>query len=136
MPDTSDAELREILGLQRIAVVGCSATPGKDAHQIPKYLLEHGYDVIPVNPNADEIFGRPAYDSLGEVEETVDVVDVFRPSDEVAGIVEAAIARDDVKVVWTQLGIRDDDAAAEAERAGKRVVQDRCMKVEHERLVG
>ncbi len=136
MPVTSDAELREVLGLQRVAVVGCSRNPGKDAHEVPKYLLEHGYDVIPVNPNADEIFGRPAYDSLTEVDETVDVVDVFRPSDEVQGVVEEAIARDDVKVVWTQLGIRDDAAAAEAEAAGKRVVQDRCMRVEHGRLVG
>lgn len=136
MPVTSDAELREILGLDRIAVVGCSATPGKDAHDIPKYLLDHGFDVVPVNPFADEIFGRAAYDSLAEVPGEVDVVDVFRPSDEVAAIVDAALDRDDVKVIWTQLGIRDDDAAERAEAAGRRVVQDRCMKVEHRRLVG
>lgn len=136
MPVTSDAELREILGLQRIAVVGCSAIEGKDAHEIPKYLLEHGYDVIPVNPNREEVFGRRAYDSLDEVEETVDVVDVFRPSDEVQEIVDQAIDREDVKVIWTQLGITDGAAAAQAEHAGKRVVQDRCMKVEHQRLVG
>ena len=136
MPVTSDAELREILGLQRIAVVGCSTTEGKAAHEIPRYLLEHGYEVIPVNPFADEIFGRPAYDSLSEVEEEVEIVDVFRPSDEVQGIVDEAVERDDVKVVWTQLGIADDAAAAQAEHAGKRVVQDRCLKVEHQRLVG
>lgn len=135
MPVESDAEIREILGMERVAVVGCSSTPGKDAHEIPKYLLEQGYDVIPVNPNADEIFGREAYDSLSEVEETVDIVDVFRPSDEVAGIVDEAIARDDVTVVWTQLGIADDEAADRAEDAGLRVVQDRCIKVEHQRLV-
>jgi len=136
MPVTSDAELREILGLQRVAVVGCSATPGKDAHEIPKYLLEHGYDVVPVNPFADEVLGREAYDALADVPGEVDVVDVFRPSDEVGAIVDAALERDDVKVVWTQLGIRDDAAAAKAEAAGRRVVQDRCMKVEHQRLVG
>jgi predicted CoA-binding protein len=136
MPVTSDAELREILGLDRIAVVGCSATPGKDAHEIPKYLLDQGYDVVPVNPSADEIFGRAAYDSLADVPGEVDVVDVFRPGDEVAGIVDAALEREDVKVVWTQLGIRDDEAAERAETAGRRVVQDRCMKVEHRRLVG
>jgi predicted CoA-binding protein len=136
MPVETDAELREILELEHVAVVGCSATPGKDAHEIPDYLREHGYDVIPVNPFADEIFGREAYDSLSAVEETVDLVDVFRPSDEVAGIVDEAIERDDVKVVWTQLGIRDDDAAARAEADGLRVVQDRCMKVEHRRLFG
>jgi predicted CoA-binding protein len=132
----TDSDLREILELDRVAVVGCSATPGKDAHEIPKYLRDHGYDVIPVNPYADEIFGREAYDSLAEVEETVDLVDVFRPSDEVAGIVDEAIERDDVQAVWTQLGIRDDDAAERAEGAGLRVVQDKCIKVEHRRLLG
>lgn len=134
MPVESDAELGEILDYEHVAVVGCSATPGKDAHEIPKYLREHGYDVIPVNPNAEEIFGRGTYDSLSAVDEQVDLVDVFRPSEEVAGIVDEAIERDDVKAVWTQLGIRDDDAAARAEDAGLRVVQDRCMKVEHRRL--
>jgi predicted CoA-binding protein len=135
MPVESDAELREILGMTRVAVVGCSTTPGKDAHEIPKYLLDHGYDVIPVNPTADEILGREAYDSLSEVEEEVEIVNVFRPSDEVSDIVEEALDREDVAVVWTQLGIADDEAAERAEDAGKRVVQDKCAKVEHERLV-
>ncbi|MUV61192.1 CoA-binding protein [Halobacterium sp. CBA1126] len=134
MPVESDAELREILDYEHVAVVGCSSTPGKAAHDIPQYLLAHGYDVIPVNPYADEIFGREAYDSLADVDEQVDVVDVFRPSEEVAGIVDEAIERDDVQVVWTQLGIEDDDAAQRAEDAGLRVVQDKCMKVEHGRL--
>jgi len=136
MPVESDADLAEVLDLETVAVVGCSSTPGKDAHDIPKYLLEHGYDVIPVNPFAGEIFGRAAYDSLSDVEEEVDVVDVFRPSEEVAGIVEEAIERGDVLVVWTQLGIEDDEATARAEEAGLTVVQDRCMKVEHARLAG
>jgi predicted CoA-binding protein len=131
----SDDELREILGLDTVAVVGCSATPGKDAHEVPKYLRRNGYDVLPVNPYADEIFGRATFDSLDDVEETVDVVDVFRPSDEVAGIVDDVVGRDDAEVVWTQLGIRDDDAAARAETTGRRVVQDRCIKVEHRRLL-
>ncbi|WP_332898557.1 CoA-binding protein [Haladaptatus sp. CMSO5] len=135
MPVETDAELREILGLKTIAVVGCSATPGKDAHSIPKYLRNHGYTIIPVNPYADEIFGMEPYDSLADVEEDIDIVDVFRPSEEVAGIVDAAIARDDVKVIWTQLGIRDDDAAKKAEAAGKQFVQNRCLKVEHARLL-
>jgi len=135
MPVESDAELKEILGLETVAVVGCSSTPGKDAHEIPKYLLGHGYDVIPVNPYADEIFGRHAYDSLAAVEEEIDVVNVFRPSGEVSDIVDAALDRDDVLVIWTQLGIRDSSAATRAEEAGKMVVQDRCMRVEHGRLV-
>jgi len=134
MPIESDSELADVFDLETIAVVGCSSTPGKAAHDIPSYLHEHGYDVIPVNPYADEIFGREAYDSLADVEEAVDVVDVFRPSEEVPGIVDAAVERGDVQVVWMQLDIRHDDAAATAEDAGLRVVQDKCMKVEHQRL--
>ena len=135
MPVETDAELREILELERIAVVGCSTTPGKDAHQIPRYLDTHGYDVIPVNPFADEIFGTPAYDSLAAVDESVDIVEIFRPSGEVGDIVDAAIERSDVDVVWLQLGIHDDAAVKRAEEAGIRVVQDRCMKPEHRRLI-
>ena len=130
----SDDDLREVLASDVVAVVGCSTTPGKDAHEIPRYLHENGYEVIPVNPNADEIFGRPAYDSLANVEEDIEVVDVFRPSEEVGEIVDAALAREDAPVVWTQLGIRDDEALSRAEEGGLRVVADRCMKVEHSRL--
>jgi uncharacterized protein len=136
MPVKTDEEVREILDLETVAVVGCSSTPGKAAHEIPKYLQKHGYEVIPVNPNADEVLGRPAYDSLSEVDAEIDIVDVFRPSPEVAGIVDSVLARDDVDVVWLQLGIHDDDAVSRAEAAGRRVVQDRCMKPEHQRLVG
>jgi predicted CoA-binding protein len=135
MPVNSDDELREILDLETIAVVGCSTTPGKDAHDIPRYMLDNGYEVVPVNPYAEEVFDRRAYDSLADVEETVDIVDIFRPSDEVAGIVDEALDREDAGVIWAQLGIRDDDAAERAEAAGERVVQDRCLKVEHRRLV-
>lgn len=135
MPVETDAELREILGLQTIAVVGCSGTPGKDAHNIPRYMLNHGYTIIPVNPYADEIFGMEPYDSLADVTEEIDMVDVFRPSEEVAGIVDAAIERGDVKIIWTQLGIRDKAATKKAEDAGMRVVEDKCLKVEHARLV-
>jgi predicted CoA-binding protein len=136
MPVETTAELEKILGYETIAVVGCSSTPGKAAHDVPKYLLDHGYDVIPVNPFADEIFGREVYDSLADVEEAIDVVCIFRPSDEVSEIVDAALERDDVAVIWTQQGIRDDEAAARAEDAGRTVVQDKCMKVQHRQLVG
>ena len=136
MPVYSDEGLREVLSADTVAVVGCSTTAGKAAHDIPAYLRKHGYDVIPVNPFADEIFGREAYDSVSDVEENVDVVDVFRPSEEVAGIVDETVDRDDVDAVWLQRGIRDEDAARRAEDAGLRVVQDTCMKVEHGRLLG
>jgi len=135
MPVTDDDELRAVLELETIAVVGCSTSPGKAAHDIPKYMRDNGYEVVPVNPFADEIFGREAYDSLAAVEEAVDIVDVFRPSEEVPGIVDEAAAREDVAVVWLQLGITHDEAAERAEAAGKRFVQDRCLKVEHQRLL-
>ena len=133
--DDSDTTIDEILALDTVAVVGCSSTPGKAAHDVPAYLVEHGYDVIPVNPYADEVFGRGAADSLEEVDATVDVVCVFRPSEEVAGIVDEVLARDDVEAIWLQRGIRDDEAAARATGEGRAVVQDRCMKVQHRRRV-
>ena len=137
---TSDDGLRELLSLDRIAVVGCSGTPGKDAHEIPAYLKRQGYDVYPVNPYADgEILGREASDSLADVDAEIDLVSVFRPSDEVPGIVDETIerkeSRGDVRAVWLQLNIAHDEAAARAEAAGLDVVQDRCMKVEHRRLM-
>ena len=139
MVTTSDADLRELLSLDRIAVVGCSSTPGKAAHDIPAYLDRHGYDVYPVNPYADEVLDREAADSLVDVEGEIDVVNVFRPSEEVPDIVGEAIARKesrgDVQAVWLQLDIVHDEAATRAEEAELDVVQDRCMKVEHRRLM-
>jgi predicted CoA-binding protein len=134
MPVTDDDELREILGSDRIGVVGCSSTPGKPAHDVPRYLDRQGYDVVPINPYAEEILGTEAYDSLEAVPGELDIVDVFRPSEEVAGIVEATLERADEPVVWLQLGIHDDEAVARAERAGHTVVEDRCIKVQHQRL--
>lgn len=135
MPVTDDEELRSILEYDRVAVVGCSSTPGKDAHDVPSYLDRQGYDVVPVNPYADEIFGKTAYDSLADVPGDIDIVDVFRPSEEVGDIVDETLEREDVDVVWLQLGVHDDEAVERAEAAGKRVVQDRCMKPEHGRLM-
>jgi len=129
-----------LLELETVAVIGCSTTEGKAAHDVPAYLQRHGYDVVPVNPFADEILGVEAADSLAEVEADVDLVDVFRPSEEVPGIVdevrERKESRGDVSALWLQLGISDDEAAARAEEAGLEVVQDRCIKVEHGRLMG
>ncbi len=139
MPITDDNALQTILAGNRIAVIGCSTTPGKAAHEVPAYLQRHGYEIVPVNPFADEILGEPAVDSLAAVDGEIDIVDVFRPSQEVAEIVEQTLERHeshgDVDVLWLQLGIHDDDAVAEAEAAGLAVVEDRCLKVEHGRLV-
>jgi predicted CoA-binding protein len=135
MPLESDEGLRRVLGHDRVAVVGASTTYEKAAHIVPAYLGRHGYELRPVNPTADEILDTPAADSLAEVAETVDVVEIFRPSEEVPGIVEEALARDDVRAIWMQPGIRNAEAAREAEAGGLDVVQDRCMKVEHGRLI-
>lgn len=135
MPIEDADELRRILEYDRIAVVGASTSYEKAAHIVPAYLQRHGYELRPVNPTADEIFGRRAYDSLADVSETVDIVEIFRPSEEVSEIVGQALARDDVKAIWMQAGIRNDEAAQRAESAGVDVVQDRCMKVEHGQLI-
>ncbi|MFP9190925.1 CoA-binding protein [Natronosalvus vescus] len=134
MPVTDDTTLREILERETIAVVGCSDTVGKPAHYVPAYMLEHGYEILPVNPFAEEIFDRQAVDSLADLDDPVEIVCVFRPSEEVADVVDAALERDDDAVIWTQVGIVDDEAARRAEAAGRLVVQDRCLKVEHQRL--
>ncbi|WP_049979976.1 CoA-binding protein [Halolamina rubra] len=139
MPITDDDGLRDLLDADTIAVVGCSTTAGKAAHDVPKYLQSQGYRIVPINPFADEILGERAYDSLADVEPEIDLVDVFRPSEEAPGIVESVIdrheARDDAGAVWLQLGIANDEAAELAEAAGLEFVQDRCLKVEHDRLV-
>jgi predicted CoA-binding protein len=137
MPVRDRDEIGEILESDTVVVIGCSTTPGKAAHDVPKYLLDHGYDVIPVNPYAEEVFGREAYDGLLDVPDGVDVevVDVFRPSDELGGIVDDVLEHGGVDVLWTQTGIADRDATDRAENAGVRVVEDRCIKVEHRRLV-
>ena len=139
MPITDDDGLRDLLDADTIAVVGCSTTEGKPAHDVPAYLQEHGYRIVPINPFADEILGEKAYDSLADVEPEIDLVDVFRPSEETPEIVENVIARHedhgDAGAVWLQLGIANDDAAEMAEEAGLAFVQDHCIKVEHDRLI-
>ncbi|QIB74152.1 CoA-binding protein [Halogeometricum borinquense] len=137
----TDHELREILDADTVAVVGCSTTPGKAAHDIPAYLQNHGYRVIPVNPFTDEILGETAYDSLADVPDDadIDIVDVFRPSEEAGDIAAAAVERHesvgDVRSVWLQLGITNEDAKQRVQESGLEYVQDKCMKVEHGRLV-
>ena len=116
-----------------IAVVGCSATPGKDAHEIPRFMLAHGYDIIPVNPTAPEIFGRRVFRSLAEIDRPVDLVDVFRPAAEAPEVARQAAAIH-AKGLWLQLGIKSDEARRIAQEAGMRYVEDRCLKVEHRRL--
>ncbi len=130
-----NATLHRILTeAKTIVVVGASKNPEKDAHKIPKYLQEAGYRIIPVNPTADVILGEKAYKSLSDVHEPYDIVDIFRPSEDVPPIVDEAI-RGPAQVIWMQLGIENAAAARKAEAAGKIVVQNACMMIAHRRLV-
>jgi len=117
-----------------IAVVGLSDNPERPSYDVASYLLEHGYTTVPVNPNIREWKGIKAYPSLSDVKVKIDVVDIFRRSEEVGAVVDEAI-KVKAKAVWMQLGIVDKEAAARARAAGLKVVMDRCMKIEHMRLV-
>jgi len=117
-----------------IAVVGLSRDPAKAARRVPSYLAAKGYDVIPVNPNAERILGKEAVDRLSQVEEEVDMVLVFRPSDEAGSVIRDAAARPERPVIWLQEGIRNDLAAREAREKGITVVQDLCSFKAHRAL--
>ena len=129
-------DLRRILQHnRRIAVVGLSANWYRPSYFAAKYLLDHGYDVVPVNPVYEQVFERSCYPSLAEVPGSVDVVDIFRRPEEVPELVEQAIAIG-ARVVWMQLGVVHEQAAERARAAGLEVVMDRCMKIEYARLFG
>ena len=130
----TDDEIRKIFSMKRIAVVGMSLNPQKDAHMIPKYLSTHGFDVTPVNPNADEILGKKCYNVVSEVPGEIDVVNVFRPSEDVLPVVREAIKKKP-KVIWLQEGIHNEQAEELAKNEGITVIFNRCMFAEHRRLV-
>jgi hypothetical protein len=132
----SDAEIREFYKLKNIAVVGMSKTDGKAANYVPRYLTEHGYNVIPVNPTAPEIMGRKSYPNVSSVPGPVDIVDVFRPSSDVLPVVQDAIKKPGIKVIWMQLDIYNEEAERLAKDRGIKVVYNRCMLEEHRRLFG
>lgn len=133
----SDIEtLRRILKTcNRIAMVGLSANWYRPSNFAAKYLLDHGYEVIPVNPVYDEVLGQKCYPSLTDIPEPVDVVDIFQRAEKVPPLVEQAIEIG-AKVVWMQLGVVNEEAAARAREAGLEVVMNRCMKIEYGRLFG
>jgi predicted CoA-binding protein len=143
MPHLSQNEIKKILTKYKtIAVVGLSRELGKDSHRVSAYLKNHGFRIIPVNPFADEVLGEKSYKSLldisPEVQKTIEIVDIFRPSKDVPLIVEQAIKLKAMYgkpyVVWMQLGIVNEQAAEAAEKAGLIVVMDRCMMIEHKSL--
>ena len=129
-------KLRRILRNYRtIAVVGLSANWYRPSYFAAKYMQEHGYRVIPVNPTYDEILGEKCYKSLKDVPGKVEVVDCFRKSAEIPAIADDAIAIG-AKVLWMQLGVENGDARRKAEAAGLEVIENRCMKIEHGRFFG
>ena len=133
-----DAYLRKILRESKtIAMVGLSANWNRPSYFAAKYLLDRGYKVIPVNPAAagQEILGQKVYGSLAELPQKADMVDIFRNSEAAGPITDEAIEHG-AKVVWMQLGVRNDEAAKRAENAGLKVVMNRCPKIEHSRLSG
>ncbi|MCX7822603.1 MAG: CoA-binding protein [Syntrophobacterales bacterium] len=137
IPDyiASDEEVVELLkSAKTVAVVGISHNEDRDSHKVAKYLKEHGYKVIPVNPKYKEVLGEPCYPDLKSIPERVDVVDIFRNVEAIPGIVDEAI-QVGAGAVWMQLGLTHNEAAEKAKQAGLKVVMNKCMKIEHNRLI-
>jgi predicted CoA-binding protein len=130
----SDSELREIYALKNIAVVGMSKNEEKPSNFVPKYLIEHGFNVIPVNPTYTEIIGKKSYQTISQIPDLIDIVDVFRKSEDVPAVVMEAEKKPGIKVVWMQEGIYNEEAEARAKKNGMDVVFNRCMMAEHKRL--
>lgn len=132
--NSSDQEVKQLLSqAKRIAVVGLSDKTYRDSHRVAEYLQEQGYEIIPVNPGVAEVLGRKAYPDLASVPGPVDVVDVFRHSDAVPEIAQAAV-KIKAKALWMQIGVQNQEAADLARNNGMLVVQNACLKVEHHRL--
>ena len=129
----SDKQIIEFLSLKTVAVIGMSKHSSKAAHYVPKYLLDNGYDITPVNPTADKILEINCYDSISEINGPIDIIDVFRPSDQISSIIHGCIEKKP-KVIWLQEGIHDFESEELARKAGILVVFNRCMLAEHQRL--
>ena len=121
----SDEEIIEILNLKKVAVIGMSKHQEKAAHFVPKYLSENGFDIIPVNPNSDEILNKKCYKEINDIKDDIDIVDVFRPSEDVLPFVKDAIKKNP-KVIWLQEGIHNEEAENLAREHGIDVVFNRC----------
>jgi hypothetical protein len=132
---STDTDIASLLRRSRtIAVVGLSGTPHRDSHRVALYLQQQGYVIIPVNPLVREVLGQPAFPDLESIGHAVDIVDVFRRPEYVPAIAGAAI-RSGARALWLQFDTVDEDAAMRASAAGLDVVLDRCIMVEHRRLV-
>ena len=130
----TDEEIRKIYNFRNIAVVGMSRDPAKPAHLVPKYMMERGYNIIPVNPIASEILGRRTYAYVSDIKSQIDIIDVFRPSKDVYPVVEDSIKKLGITVIWLQEGIHDVEAEKIALDNKIDVVFNRCIMAEHIRL--
>jgi hypothetical protein len=130
----SEETIKRILKTsKRITVVGLSPKEERDSNKVAKYLMNAGYEVIPVNPGQTEILGKPCYKSIKEIPHDFDVVDIFLNPDRVSPVVDEAVEIG-AKVVWMQLGVIHEEAASKASAAGLEVVMNKCIKQEHENL--
>ena len=129
-PGAEASAVDRMLAAKRIAIVGLSDDPDKPSHGIAGYLISHGFDVVPVNPNLQTVLGRKSYASLADVPGEIDLVNVFRRPEFCADVTRDAVAKG-AKGVWLQAGIRNEQAKKLAEEAGIDFVQDRCIMVEH-----
>jgi uncharacterized protein len=130
----SDKQIKAIYDLKNIAIVGMSKNPEKPSYFVPRYLIEHGYTVIPVNPTASTILERRSFEKVSDIEDKVDVVDVFRKSENVYPVIQEAIRKAGIRVIWLQEGIHNLKAEKLAIENGIDVVYNRCMMAEHMRL--
>jgi len=130
----TDEEIRKIYNFRNIAVVGMSRDPAKPAHLVPKYMMDRGYNIIPVNPIASEILGRRTYSYVSDIKSQIDIIDVFRPSKDVYQVVEDSIKKPGISVIWLQEGIHDVEAEKIALDNKIDVVFNRCIMAEHMRL--
>ena len=127
----SPSDIQRILKFRNIAVVGMSKNEEKPAHFVPRYLFDHGYNVIPVNPTVNEILGKKSYPTVSDIPEVVDVVDIFRRSEDVPAVLNDAITKKGLKVIWMKSGIYNEEAERKAIENGIDVVFNRCMMIEH-----
>ena len=135
MPIEDDRVIEQILHRAKtIAVVGASPKPGRDSGSIAQFLAGRGYTVLPVNPAYDEVLGMKCYADLASTGSKIDIVDIFRKPEEVLPIIDEAIAIG-ASTIWMQLGVVNEDAAKRAEEAGLNVIMDRCIAVDHRRLI-
>lgn len=130
--NSNSEEIKKIFEQTKtVAIIGCSPNPDKASNMVASYLKSVGFNIVPVYPKEEEILGEKVYRSLNDIPFKVDMVDIFRKPDVIASVVDEAIKRGDIDIVWTQLGLVNNEAANKAKESGMKVVQNKCTKIEH-----